>query len=121
MSHLLLDTVFIKQLHVETIVGILPQERITPQPILLDITLSVDTRTPAKTGDIADACDYSTMAVQVSAFIIEQQFQLLETLAEDVAALILRDFQVEEVLLRVSKPKAVAAADCVGVEILRSK
>ena len=116
-----LDTIFIKQLRIETIVGILPRERITPQPIFLDVKLSVDVRTPAKTGDILDACDYTALADQVAAFIIEQKFLLIETLAEDVAELILRDFKVEKVLLTVSKPNAVSAADCVGVEILRPK
>ena len=53
----LLDTIFIKQLRIKTIVGILPRERITPQPIFLDVKLSVDVHTPAKTGDISDACD----------------------------------------------------------------
>ena len=116
-----LDTIFIKQLRIETIVGILPRERITPQPIFLDVKLSVDVRTPAKTGGYFRCLRLHALADQVAAFIIEQKFLLIETLAEDVAELILRDFKVEKVLLTVSKPNAVSAADCVGVEILRPK
>ncbi len=89
-----LDTIFIKQLRIETIVGILPRERITPQPIFLDVKLSVDVRTPAKTGDILDACDYTALAAQVAAFIIEQKFLLIQPLADGVAELLLRDCRV---------------------------
>lgn len=121
MSNLQLDTVFIQQLRIDTIVGILPEERTNPQTIFLDIDLTTDVRTPARTKEISDACDYSKLATRVSEFIIKQKFLLIETLAEDVTELILKEFEVAAVKLSISKPQAIAAAGCVGVTITRTR
>ncbi|MFB0953481.1 MAG: dihydroneopterin aldolase, partial [Aeromonadaceae bacterium] len=62
---------------------------------------------------------YSCVASRVTALVQESPVELVETMAERVAALILREFAVPRVRVRVTKPTAVAAARGVGVEIVR--
>ncbi len=114
------DKVIIRQLVVEAILGILPTERVTPQPVHIDITVFTNTRHPAQTKDIADAVDYAALADVAAELTIAGEYLLIETLVEDLAALCLARPHVAGVCIRVEKPQAVAAATAVGVEIYRS-
>ena len=114
------DKIFIRQLVVEAILGILPAERLTPQPVHIDITVLTNTSHPAKTKEIADAVDYAALADAAAGLTINGEYLLIETLAEDLAALCLAKPHVAGVCVRVEKPQAVAAATAVGVEIYRS-
>ena len=71
--------------------------------------------------DIARAVDYSALATRVAAFIQAGEFRLLETLAEETAAMVIAEFGVPWLRLRVEKPGAVTGADSVGVAIQRSR
>ena len=114
------DKVLIRELKVEAILGILPQERVTPQPILINITVFTDTRRAARSKDIVDAVNYAALADAATKLTIDGKYLLIETLVEDLAALSLSLAHVEGVSVRVEKPQAVPAAGAVGVEIYRT-
>ena len=114
------DKVLIRELKVEAILGILPQERVTPQPVLINITIYTDTRRAARSKDIVDAVNYAALADAATDLTIDGKYLLIETLVEDLAALSLSRAHVEGVSVRVEKPQAVQAADAVGVEIYRT-
>ena len=114
------DKVLIRELKVEAILGILPQERVTPQPILINITVFTDTRRAARSKDIVDAVNYASLADAATKLTIDGKYLLIETLVEDLAALSLSLAHVEGVSVRVEKPQAVPAAGAVGVEIYRT-
>ena len=114
------DKVLIRELKVEAILGILPQERVTPQPVLINITVFTDTRRAARSKDIVDAVNYAALADAATKLTIDGKYQLIETLVEDLAALSLSLAHVEGVSVRVEKPQAVPAAGAVGVEIYRT-
>ena len=114
------DKVIIRHLVVEAILGILPTERATPQPVQIDITVFTSTRRPAQTKKILDAVDYAALADAAAELTIRGKYLLIETLVEDLAALCLERPHVAGVCVRVEKPKAVAGATAVGVEIYRS-
>ena len=120
IAGLFCDKVIIRQLVVEAILGILPTERVTPQPVLIDITVFTSTRIPAQTKDIADAVDYTGLADLAAELTIAGEYLLIETLVEDLATLCLTRPHVAGVCVRVEKPQAVADATSVGVEIYRS-
>ena len=115
------DKVLIRELKVEAILGILPQERVTPQPVLINITVFTDTRRAARSKDIVDAVNYAALADAATTLTIDGEYRLIETLVEDLAALSLSLAHVEGVSVRVEKPQAVPAAGAVGVEIYRTK
>ena len=116
-----MDRVYISRLTVEAVIGIHAWEREVRQPLYLDLEVATDAAQVAATDDIAVAVDYSALADRLTEFICDGRFRLLETLAEEAAAMILREFGVTWLRLRVGKPGAVAAADSVGVEIERRR
>lgn len=116
-----MDRVFINDLVVETIVGIHPWERETPQRLVLQLEVGVDIAAVAAADDIELTVDYAGLAERVSSFIREGRYRLLETLAEETAAMIRSEFGVDWLRLTVGKPGAVTTAGQVGVAIERGE
>ncbi len=114
-----MDRVLIEGLQVDTIIGIHPWERKLRQSLFVDLALTTDFSAAAASESIADAVDYQAVSDHVQAFIIRGEFQLLETLAEHLAADLLTTFPVTGLRLKVSKPGAVADAQNVAVEVQR--
>lgn len=114
-----MDIVYIHELQIETIIGIFDWERVQKQTVSLDIEMATDIRSAAAADDISKTLDYKSISKRVSAFIQESEFLLIETMAEHVAQLILREFSVSWLRLRVGKPGAVTGARDVGVIIER--
>jgi dihydroneopterin aldolase len=114
-----MDKVFIEGLEIEALIGIYDWERRIRQPLVFDIEMAFDNRIPAATDAITDTLDYKAVSKRVIQFVSESDFGLVETLAEKVAAIILDEFGVRHVRLRLSKPGAVRGARAVGVMIER--
>jgi len=115
-----MDKIFIHALKTETIVGIFDWERQVKQTVVLDIEVSADIRKAALTDSIDDTLNYKRVAKRVLAFIEESSFHLVETLAEQVAMLILEEFAVGWVRIALSKPGAIRSSRDVGVMLERS-
>jgi dihydroneopterin aldolase len=116
-----MDTVRIRGLKVEGIVGVHDWERRVPRPIVIDVELATDAARAAKQDALKDALDYAAVARAVAAFVGASQFQLVETLAERLAAELRREFGVAWLRLEVHKPGAVAGAQDVSVSIERGE
>lgn len=118
-----MDRVFIEGLQVDALIGVYDAERDAKQPLLLDIRLGYDNRRAAERDAVADTVDYAVVCAAVRAFVDARQPQLLETLAEALAAHLLQAFGVDDVRLRIRKPDAARAlgAASVGVEIRRER
>ncbi len=116
-----MDKVFIEALEIECLIGIYDWERRIRQPIVLDIEMAFDNRVPAASDDIRDTLDYKAVSKRLMQFVGESSFGLVETLAERCAAIILDEFKVGQVRLKLSKPGAVRGARAVGVLIERSR
>ncbi|MEW6728278.1 MAG: dihydroneopterin aldolase [Pseudomonadota bacterium] len=114
-----MDIVFISDLRIETIIGIYDWERVTPQTVRLDLEMAWDNRAPAEHDDIARALDYKQVSKRLIQFVGESRFLLVETLAEQVAAIVRDEFGSPWVRVRVTKPGAVKGAAGVGVQIER--
>jgi dihydroneopterin aldolase len=116
------DTVLIEGLQVDALVGVYAHERDAMQPLLLDIELAYDNRRAAGSDAVADTVDYAAVCDLARQFIAQREPQLLETLAEALAAQLLCTFETSRVRLRIRKPLAAQAlgAASVGVEIERT-
>lgn len=114
------DTVFIRGLRVDTVIGDYDWERDIRQDVVLDIEIDTDIR-PSAAGDaLAKTVDYNAVATRVADVVRDSNFHLVEALAEYVAALILEEFNTPRVQLRVAKPGALSNARDVGVVIVRT-
>ena len=115
------DKVFIEALEIETLIGIYDWERRIRQTLQFDIEMAFDNRKPAASDDIADTLNYKAVSKRLVEYVSASSFGLVETLAERCAGIILDEFAVSHVRLKLSKPGAVRGARAVGVMIERSK
>jgi len=113
------DKIFIQELEVFCIIGTLPLERKRKQKIVIDLEFSAPVKKASKRDNLKDALNYKRIAEYVTRFLSKSRFFLIETLAECLAQRLLREFKLENILLRVSKPNALRNARNVGVEIRR--
>ncbi len=116
-----MDIVYIRELRIETVIGIYEWERRVRQSVVLDLEMASDVARAAATDNIADALNYKAVAKRVIAFVEASQFQLVETLAERVAEIVLNEFEVPWLRLRVNKEGALRGARDVGVVIERGQ
>ncbi len=116
-----MDIVFIRDLRIETVIGIYDWEREIRQTVSLDLEMGADIRKSAETDSIEDTLDYKAVAKRLIQFVGDSEFQLVETLAERVTDIVLNEFNVPKVKLRLSKPGAVTGSQDVGVIIERTK
>ena len=116
-----MDTIFLHDLRVETIVGIWDWERKIRQTVSIDLEMAADIRNAAASDSIDDTLDYKLVSKRVQQFVSESSFQLIETLAEKVAEVILNEFDLPWVEVRLSKPGAIRGAKNVGVKIHRER
>ncbi|MCB1648619.1 MAG: dihydroneopterin aldolase [Pseudomonadales bacterium] len=116
-----MDIVYIQDLGIETVIGVYDWERECRQTVRLSLEMASDIRAAAAQEDLSQTLDYHAIAERLSAFVQASEFQLIETLAEEVAALLMREFGVRWLRLQVSKPGAVPAARDVGVRIERGE
>jgi dihydroneopterin aldolase len=114
-----MDIVFLKELRIDTIIGIYEWERQVRQIVVLDIEMAADVATAAASDDIDDALNYKAVAKRLIQFVSESRFQLVETLAEECARLIREEFGVPWLRLTLNKRGAVRGADGVGIIIER--
>lgn len=114
-----MDLVFIRQLQIETVIGIYDWERTVRQRIVLDLDMATDIRAAAASSNIADALDYHAISTRLDEFVSGRAFELIETIAEECAQLVQCEFGVPWLRLSVSKPTAIPAAREVGVIIER--
>ena len=116
-----MDTIFLTDLRIETVVGIWEWERKIRQTVSIDLEMGADVATAAAHDDIEHTLNYKAVSKRIQSFVGESAFQLVETMAEKIANLILTEFEVPWVRVKVSKPGAIRGARDVGVRIYRSK
>lgn len=116
-----LDRILIKDLVVEGILGIKPDERVNKQQLLVNAELFTDTSRAAETDDINDAVNYRTITKKMIAHIEVGEPMLVERLVQELADVCLEDERVQKVTITVEKPGALRFARSVGIRITRSR
>lgn len=116
-----MDKIIIKDLLLRGIIGINPDERVKKQDILLNIVMYHDIRPAAATDDIDDAANYKAISKRIIEFVEDSSFLLVERLVTEIARLILTEFPISRVQVRVEKPGALRFAKSVGIEIDRQR
>ena len=114
-----MDIVYIKELEIETIIGIYDWEREQKQVVSLDLEMATDIRPAARDDQISLALDYKQVAKRLIAFVESAEFFLVETMAEEIARIVMEEFNVPWLKLRLGKPGAVTGSREVGVVIER--
>jgi dihydroneopterin aldolase len=116
-----MDKVFVEGLEIETIIGIYDWEREVKQIVRIDLEMAWDNKPAAKSEDIQFALNYKDVSKRLISYIGGSEFLLVETMAEAIAQIILIEFKVPWLDLKLSKPGAIRGAIAVGVHIQRTQ
>ncbi|MBI3771883.1 MAG: dihydroneopterin aldolase [Gammaproteobacteria bacterium] len=114
-----MDIIYLSGLKIETVIGVYDWERRVKQRVIIDLEMATDIRKAAATDALDDTLNYKAVAKRLIEFVGGSQFQLVETLAERIADLVLQEFNVPWLRLRLNKQGAVRGATDVGVIIER--
>lgn len=116
-----MDIIFLSELRVEAVIGIFDWERKIKQAVVFDIEMGADIKKAASSDHIDDTLNYKAVSKRVTEFVEASEFQLVETLAEKVAQLIIDEFNVPWLRLKLNKTGAIRGARGVGIIIERGK
>jgi len=113
------DLVLIEGLEVRTVIGIYDWEREIRQTVRLDLEMAWDISKAGQSDDIADTLDYKAVSQRLVEFVESSDFGLVEALAESCAQIVLKEFAVPWVRLKLSKPLKYLGMDCAAIVIER--
>lgn len=116
-----MDIIFLGGLEIETVIGIYDWERQIKQKIILDIEMAFDIRQAAASDDIKHTLDYKSVSDRIVDFVENSDFYLVETLIEKIAELLLNEFNIPWVKIKLNKKGAVSRAQDVGIIIERGQ
>jgi len=114
------DKIIIHNLKLSCRLGISEEERKDPQEIEIDLEIARDLREAASTDDVSKTVDYTGVVAHIEHYLKNKECKLLERVAEEISAEILRQFEVDLVLIQVRK-KALKQTDWMGVELIRDR
>lgn len=116
-----MDMIYLNDLKIDTVIGIYDWERRVKQTISLDLEMATDIKKAAASDNIDDTLNYKAVAKRLIAFVEESEFQLVETLTERIAEIILNEFDVPWVRVSLNKKGAVRHASGVGIVVERGE
>ena len=115
-----MDKIFLRELKVEAVIGIWEWERRIRQTVSIDIEMATEVRRAADADIIDGALNYRDVAKRLIAFVGNSEFQLVESLTESIAHIVVGEFGAPWVKVSVTKPGAIEGAKEVGATIERS-
>ena len=116
-----MDIVFISGLTAATTIGVYNHERDITQNLIIDLELGCDTKKAGFSDLFEDALDYDAISRRAQSFVEQTNYYLIESVAEQLSKILLDEFPILELTLKITKPGAVDIADAVGVIIKRKK
>ena len=116
-----MDRIYIRDLALRCIIGLYPEERKTKQDVIINIVLETDLRAAGKSDSLTDTVDYKAIKMRILEFVERSNFKLIESLAEGIAAICLKDIKGHAVTVTIDKPGALRFCRSVAVEITRKR
>ncbi|MEM7401513.1 MAG: dihydroneopterin aldolase [Pseudomonadota bacterium] len=114
-----MDTIFLRDLEVDATIGIFEWEKRIKQKVRIDLEMAADIAKAAASDSIEDTLDYKAISKRVIQFVEDSSYELIETLIEKIAEILLQEFNIPWVRVRLSKPGAVRGSRDVGIVIER--
>lgn len=116
-----MDRILIEGLEVETCIGVYDWERKIKQKLVFDLELFTDINAAAAEDDLSKTLDYKKISDRVADYVATTDYQLIESVANSLCTLLIREFDIPKITLRVSKPSALPEARNTSLIIERSK
>lgn len=118
-----MDKIILPEISITACHGCNPEEKVTPQPFRIGITMFLDLSKPGQTDHLSDTVDYGSLYLRIKSLAEKNSYNLLETLAKRISDLVLEEPLVERTIVKVEKTKAQAGGESFSsqVEIERSR
>ncbi|MDJ0759405.1 MAG: dihydroneopterin aldolase [Woeseiaceae bacterium] len=116
-----MDIIYLHGLKIDATIGIWEWEKAIRQTVVIDLDMGADIRKAASSDDVKDTLNYKAVAKRIQQFVEDSSFELVETLAEKIAEIILNEFDVPWVRVKLNKPGAIRGSRDVGVLIERGE
>jgi dihydroneopterin aldolase len=116
-----MDIIFLRDLEIDATIGIFEWEKRIKQKVRIDLEMATDVTKAAASDCIDDALDYKAISKRIIQFVEDSRCELVETLIEKVAEILLKEFKIPWVKVTISKPGAVRGSRDVGITIERSE
>ena len=116
-----MDCIYIRDLALRCIIGIYPRERRRRQKVVINIVMEADLEAAGKSDAIEDTMDYKAIKMEILKFVQNSRFQLIESLADGIAAICLEDSRVQSATVTIDKPGALRFARSVAAEVTRMR
>ncbi len=116
-----MDTIFLRDLEVDATIGIFEWEKRIKQKVRIDLEMATNIAKAAASDSIEDALDYKAISKRIIQFVEDSRYELIETLIEKVAEILLQEFNIPWVRVTISKPGAVRGSRDVGITIERGE
>jgi dihydroneopterin aldolase len=116
-----MDIIFLRELKIETLIGVYEWEKRIPQTLQFDLEIALPSSRACQTDDINDALNYADVVRCIQNELASRHFNLLEALAEHIAQILLNEFNAPWVKVRVAKLNAIRGSKMVGISIERAK
>lgn len=114
------DKILIKGLKLNAFIGIYPFEHKKLQPLIFNLSISSAISFAKVGNDLSKSIDYAHLVTFIQEFVKSKKHLLIETLAEELAQLLLKNFAINKLKLTLFKPEALKNATA-GVKITRTK
>ena len=116
-----MDIIFLRELRVDTLIGVYEREKLVPQTLQIDLEIALPNSHACQSDDIADALDYSRIIAHIQEVLQSRHFNLLEAMAEHIAKILLDDFRAPWVKVSVCKLQVIRGCKLVGISIERGQ
>jgi dihydroneopterin aldolase len=117
----IMDHIFIRDFRIETLIGFHKRERIVPQTLRLDLEIGIANTAVFKSDKVTDCLDYEKVTIRIRELVSGKHFNLIETLAERIARIILDEFGAASVKVSAAKLGILKNTGLVGVQIERAR
>jgi dihydroneopterin aldolase len=116
-----MDFIFIRALRIEALIGFHKRELVVPQTVQVDLEIGIANTRVFESDKVADCIDYDRVATRVRELAAKQRYNLVETLADRIARMVLEEFGAARVRVSAAKLGILKNAGLVGVTIERSR
>ena len=114
-----MDIISLKGMQVECVIGVWKWERQTRQKVIINLDMAIDIRKAAASDELADTLNYKGVSKRISSFVTDSEYNLVESLAEKIATILLKEFSIPWCRVQVEKPAALRGVRNVSVVIER--
>ncbi|MCP4011254.1 MAG: dihydroneopterin aldolase [Proteobacteria bacterium] len=116
-----MDIIYLHDLAIDCVIGAWDWEREIIQTVYVDLDMGWDISKAGVSDDLEDTLSYKDISIAVTELVVERKFKLVETMATEISALLLLEFNIPWCRVKINKRGAVSGAQDVGVVIERGQ